>query len=93
MLTPAELAAELRISERTVARMVLDGCPSFMVGRRRRFDLATVTVWTQEREKSCRFAATPVVVGTPKSVSAANAFIDASKKVQFRVMPRNSKLT
>jgi len=28
MLTPAELAAHFRTSERTVARMVADGCPS-----------------------------------------------------------------
>jgi len=42
MLTPAELAAHLRTSERTVARMVVDGCPSIMVGARRRFDLPAV---------------------------------------------------
>ena len=34
LLTPAELAAALRVSERTVARMVLAGCPSALVGSR-----------------------------------------------------------
>lgn len=33
VLTPAELAAHLRTSERTVSRMVAEGCPSMMVGR------------------------------------------------------------
>ena len=91
MLTPAELAAHLRVSERTVTRRVADGCPSMLVGARRRFDLAAVTAWTQERATPCRSAEMPKAAGTRRSVSAASAFIDASRKVQLRVMPSVSK--
>lgn len=89
MLTPAELAAHLRVSERTVARMVLDGCPSMLVGSRRRFDLPTVLAWTTER--ACQPAKTPRADGTQKRASAASAFTDASRRVQLRVMPGASK--
>ena len=91
MLTPAELAAQLRISERTVARMVADGCPSMLVGARRRFDLAAVTAWTQEKSLPCQSAKIQTAATTPRFVSAASAFTDASRKVQLRVMPSASK--
>jgi excisionase family DNA binding protein len=91
MLTPAELAAHLRVSERTVARMVADGCPSMLVGSRRRFDLAAVTAWTQHRAQQCPSDKTPTAVGMPKLASAVNAFTAASRKVQLRVMPNASK--
>lgn len=91
MLTPAELAAHLRASERTVARMVADGCPSMLVGARRRFDLAAVTAWITERADQCRPAKTPMAGGTPRSASAAVAFTDASRRVHLRVMPSGSK--
>jgi excisionase family DNA binding protein len=91
MLTPAELAAQLRVSERTVARMVNDGCPSFLVGARRRFDLAAVTAWAEERGKPCRSAEIKPAGGTRRSVSDAGAFIDAYRKVQLRVTPSVSK--
>lgn len=68
MLTAAELAAQLRTSERTVARMVADGCPSMLVGARRRFDLTEVIAWTKERA-ACPPAKTPMAVGTPRLAS------------------------
>jgi excisionase family DNA binding protein len=92
MLTPAELAAALRISERTVARMVKDGCPSILAGARRRFDLADVTAWCQKRTlPTCQPAKTPMAAGTPRSASAVNDFIAASRRAQLRVMPSGSK--
>lgn len=90
MLTPAELAAHLRISERTVARMVLDGCPSMLVGSRRRFELPTVTAWITERA-ACLPEKTPTAAGTQRLASAANAFTDASRRAHLRVMPGASK--
>jgi excisionase family DNA binding protein len=86
MLTPAELAAHFRVSERTVARMVDDGCPSMLVGSRRRFDLAAVTAWTQERA-ACQPEKMPRDTGTPRLASAVAAYTDDCRRVQLRVMP------
>lgn len=91
MLTPAELAAHFRTSERTVARMVLDGCPSILVGRRRRFDLAAVTAWMTERASTCPSDKTPKADGMPKSALTVAAFTDACRKVQVRAMPNLSR--
>jgi excisionase family DNA binding protein len=85
LLTPAELAAHLRASERTVARMVADGCPSMLVGKRRRFDLAKVTAWMEERAQ-CQSEKTPKVVGTPRSASIVDAFTERCRRVQLRPM-------
>lgn len=90
MLTPAELAAHLRVSERTVARMVLDGCPSMLVGSRRRFELPTVTAWITERA-ACPPAKTPMAVGTQRLASAVADFTAASRRVHLRVTPSASK--
>lgn len=86
-LTPAELAAHFRVSERTVARMVDEGCPSMLVGRRRRFDLADVRAWMEQRAAECRSEKTPTGDGTPKHASAAADFTAAYRKAQLRVMP------
>lgn len=93
MLTPAELAAHLRASERTVARMVADGCPSMLVGKRRRFDLAAVTAWIAEQgaQTPCQRAKTQTAAGTPKHASVAAAYTDACRSVQLRVMPSASR--
>jgi excisionase family DNA binding protein len=92
LLTPAELAAALKASERTVARMVAAGCPSMLVGARRRFDLAAVTAWTaQQAAAACPSAKTPKAAGTPKPASGAADFTDACRRVQLRVMPGASK--
>lgn len=90
MLTPAELAAHLRISERTVARMVLDGCPSMLVSSRRRFDLPTVTAWITERA-ACPPEKTPMAAGTQRRASVESAFTDVSRRAHLRVMPGASK--
>lgn len=92
MLTPAELAAHLRTSERTIARMVIDGCPSMLVGRRRRFDLPTVTAWLTERAASCPSTPRPKAVSTSTSASSVAAFTESFRRVQLRVMPSTSKL-
>ena len=91
MLTPAELAAHLRTSERTVARMVADGCPSMMVGRRRRFDLAAVLRWSEERARACPQEKTAPDAGTSRSASAVDAFTAACRRVQVRVTPSASR--
>lgn len=95
MLTPAELAAHLRISERTVARMVLEGCPSMLARRRRRFDLAAVTAWmaAQGVNQPCQSEKTMPAAGTLKPASAAAAFTAACRQVQLRAMPSASKLS
>lgn len=89
LMTPAELAAHLRVSERTVARMVAEGCPSMMVGRRRRFDVAAVTRWTQER--ACQPVETPMAAGTSRSASIADAYTAAFRRAHLRVMPGASR--
>jgi excisionase family DNA binding protein len=91
MLTPAELAAHLRTSERTVARMIVDGCPSMLVGSRRRFDLPAVTRWIQERATPCPPDKTTKAAGTLKPASAEAAFTAACRKVQLRVTPSASQ--
>jgi excisionase family DNA binding protein len=87
-LTPAELAAALRSSERTIARMVSEGCPSVLVGKRRRFELIAVTEWAGERAK-CQSERIRPAGGTPRHVSAGAAFTDAFQKAHLRVMPSN----
>lgn len=95
ILTSAELAAQLRVSERTVARMLADGCPSLLVGRRRRFDLAAVLSWAQtrasEESSRCPSDKTPLGAGMPRLASAAADFTDAYRRVQLRAMPGSSK--
>ncbi len=90
-MTPAELAAYLRTSERTVARMVADGCPSLLVGRRRRFDLAAVLEWTRSRGEQSQAAPEPGGRRSPQSVALQDQYADASRKVRLRVMVGGSK--
>jgi len=87
LLTPAELAAALRCSERTISRMALDGCPFKMVGRRPRYELAQVLAWTEERAQECLSEKTPPAGGTPRPASAVKDFTAACRRVQLRVMP------
>ena len=90
MLTAAELAAHFRTSERTVARLVKDGCPSLLVRGRRVYDLARVTTWLEERDR-CQQEKTPRADGTQKHASAVAEFTAACRKVQLRVMPNASR--
>lgn len=86
-LTPAELAAHFRVSERTIARMVDEGCPSMLVGARRRFDLAAVTQWTAARGAQCQSAKTSKADGMRKHALAAADFTAAYRRAQLRVTP------
>ena len=93
MLTPAELAAHIRASERTVARMVIDGCPSMLAGHRRRFDLAEVTAWMQRRAAECRSEETQRAAGMQRPALAVAGYTDACRRVQVRAMPSAPKLS
>lgn len=86
LLTPAELAAHLRVSERTVARMVIDGCPNLLVGSRRRFELAAVLSWLTGRTTGARSA-----VGQARAPQPSNAFTDTTRCARLRVLPGASK--
>ena len=84
MLTPAELAAALRVSTRTVARWDAEGCPCEWAGSRRRYDLAAVQAWNRERAAaSCQLEKTPKAAGTPKHASIGVAFTDACRSVRL----------
>jgi hypothetical protein len=89
LLTPAELAAHLRVSERTVARMVLDGCPSLLVGSRRRFELPVVLAWATARAEGADAAA---AMAQASASAAANAFTDQSRRAHIRVLPGASRM-
>jgi hypothetical protein len=84
--TRQQLCAELGISESTVRRLELDGLPFTPVGRRtKRYNLAEVKTWLREHQ----FLAGSMNRAAPASasLSSANAFTDAYRKVQLRVMP------
>lgn len=51
MLTAAELAEVLGMSERWIAYRVKDGMPSLPLGRSRRFRLSQVERWLEERAR------------------------------------------
>ena len=89
MLTPAQLAAAMNVSTRTLARWDTRGCPCEWAGSRRRYDLTAVQGWN--REQACQSEKTPVVAGTQKSVSIAGDFTASYRKVQVRVMPSSSR--
>lgn len=89
MLTPAELAAAMNVSTRTVARWDTEGCPCEWAGSRRRYDLNAVKAWN--RERACQSAETTKGDTTQRFVSAAAAFTDACRSVQLRVMPSGSR--
>ena len=85
MLTPAELAAAMQVSTRTVARWDADGCPCEWAGTRRRYDLPAVKAWN--RENACQSVKTKPVAGTLNPASAVGAFTDAYRRAALRVMP------
>jgi phage terminase Nu1 subunit (DNA packaging protein) len=86
LLTPAQLAALMGVSARTVARWDLEGCPCEWAGRRRRYDLEAVKAWNRERA-ACLFAKTPPAAGTSKPASNVAAYTAACRRVQVRVTP------
>ncbi len=85
MMTPAELAAYYKVSEKTIARMTADGMPSRLIGARRRYDLAEVEAWTKER--ACRPGKPLAICSTRKPASSGSAYTDFCRKVRVRVMP------
>jgi len=85
-ITRQQLCAELGISESTVRRLELDGLPFTPVGRRsKRYNLAEVKTWL--RGNQCQYGPMNRAASTSASWSPANAFTDACRKVQLRVMP------
>jgi phage terminase Nu1 subunit (DNA packaging protein) len=93
--TGAELAALLRCSERTVARLVIDGMPSILVRGRRVYDAAECLRWMRERDAAapCPSDKTQKAAGTLRSASVVGAFTDACRRAQLRVMPSSPKLS
>jgi phage terminase Nu1 subunit (DNA packaging protein) len=90
-LTPAELAAAMRVSTRTIARWDSEGCPCEWAGSRRRYDLAAVQAWNRERAPQCQSEKTPKAGGTQRLASVAAAYTDAFRSVRVRVMPSGLK--
>jgi phage terminase Nu1 subunit (DNA packaging protein) len=90
MLTPAELAAAMRVSTKTVSRWDAAGCPCEWAGSRRRYDLAAVQAWNRERA-ACRSEETPKADGTQRHALTGAGFTAACRRVQLRVMPSASK--
>jgi phage terminase Nu1 subunit (DNA packaging protein) len=89
MLTPAQLAAAMQISTRTLARWDTEGCPCEWAGHRRRYDLEAVKAWN--RERACQSEKTKPAATTPRYASTVAAFTDSYRQVQLRVMPSASK--
>lgn len=86
MLTTSELAAALRISDRTVYRLVSEGLPHFRVRKQLRFRLERVEEWLE-----CRSEETNKGTGTSRFASDVSGFTNAFGKVRLRVMPSESK--
>lgn len=92
MLTAAQLASALGVSERQVHRLSASGLPSTPVGLRgRRYDFDECQRWLREnyacQSNERRTAATRSV-----SASAISAYTAAYRRVQVRVTPSTSKL-
>ena len=92
MLTAAQLAAALGISERQVNRLVNAGLPSTPVGARgRRYDLAECQQWLRESYQ-CPSKPTRREAGKSVSASAVNAYTDAYRRAHLRARPSGSRL-
>lgn len=88
MLTAAQLAAALGVSERQVNRLVNAGLPSTPVGARgRRYDLAECQRWLRESYQPCPSNAPRPAAGKSVSASAVNAYTDAYRRAHLRVRP------
>ena len=83
-LTITELAFRLKVSESTIRRMMQNGCPYLLAGKRPRFDLIKVNSW---REQQCQSEKMPLAVGMSNSASIVKGFTDAYQKARLRVMP------
>jgi hypothetical protein len=84
-LTRQQLCAELGICESTVRHLELAGLPFTPVGKRsHRYNLVEVKEWLRSDQFQ---SAQKRAASTSVSWSQANAFTDACRKVQLRVMP------
>lgn len=93
MLTAAQLAAALGISERQVNRLVNAGLPSTPVGARgKRYDLAECQRWLRESYKPCPSKQPRREAGKSVSASAVNAYTDAYRRAHLRARPSGLKL-
>lgn len=91
MLTAAQLAAALSISERQVQRLAAAGMPVQPIGSRgRRYDIDECRRWLRENH-SCLSSAPKQEASRSLSASTVNAFTAASRRVQLRVRPSESK--
>lgn len=90
-LTPAELAAALRISTRQVDRLVSAGMPCQPVGARgKRYDLHACKQWLKDNHQCLSNQQKPVA-GRSVSASVVNAYTDASRRAHLRVKPSSLK--
>lgn len=87
--TRQQLCAALGISESTVRRLEAVGLPYTPVGAKsKRYNLAECKAWLKmNQNRLCQSQQTPAAKSISTLWSAANAFTDASRKVQLRVMP------
>lgn len=91
MLTAAQLAAALSISERQVHRLSAAGLPSIPIGARgRRYDQQECQQWLRENQE-CLSSAPRKAAMRSVSASAINAYTAASRRVQVRVTPSSSR--
>lgn len=91
MLTPAELAAHLRISERQVQRLAAAGMPRIPVGVRGvRYDPAACEAWLQQNIECLSSKPKPAATRS-LSASAVSAFTEGYRRAQLRVMPSTLK--
>jgi phage terminase Nu1 subunit (DNA packaging protein) len=87
-LTPAELAAHLRISVRQVQRLVSAGMPSIPTGARGRvYDPDACEQWLTLNPDACRTEKTQKAVTTSSFASAAAAFTEKCRLAQLRTTP------
>lgn len=91
MLTAAQLAVHLGVSERHVQRCAAAGMPSITVGARaKRYDPVQCLAWLAEHHgelSTCQSNARPKAATKFVSASAVNALTAASRRAQLRVMP------
>lgn len=94
ILTIAELAVALSVSTRHLERCRANGMPSVLVGTRaRRYDMAACIAWMQSQdpqsgqEQPCPSTPRQTAATKSPSASAVNAYTDAYRRAQLRVMP------
>jgi excisionase family DNA binding protein len=85
-MTLTQLAADLKVSERTVYRLLGDGCPHLRVRKQIRFDPIRVREWME-----CRYEKTKPVTGTSRFATNVSGFTNAFQRVRLRTMPSGSK--